>query len=65
MSQVAFAGKLGCSRQRLCDLEHDRFVVTIKYAKELATKLSVAPELLVKLALQDQLKREGIKLKVS
>jgi len=65
LSQVEFAKQLRISKQRLCDIEHNRFAVSIKLAKEIARKLDLPPEWLVKLALQDQLKKEKLSLKVS
>jgi DNA-binding XRE family transcriptional regulator len=64
-SQVEFAKQLGISKQRLCDIEHNRFAVSIKLAKEIALKLDFPAEWLVKLALQDQIKKEKLRLKVS
>ncbi len=51
--------------ERLCDIEHDRFAVSIKLAKEFAKKLDLPAEWLVKLALQDQINKEKLSLKVS
>lgn len=65
MSQTEFAEMLGISKQRLCDIEKDRFNVSIKLAKRVAEVLDLPPEWLVKLAVQGQLDREGIELKVS
>lgn len=65
LSQVDFAKQLGISKQRLCDIEHNRFAVSIRLAKEIAKKLELPAEWLVKLALQDQLKKEKLSLKVS
>jgi DNA-binding XRE family transcriptional regulator len=65
LSQTEFAKQLGISKQRLCDIEHDRFTVSIKLAKQLARKLDLPPEWLVKLTLQDQLKKEKVSLRVS
>ncbi len=65
LSQVEFAKLLGISKQRLCDIEHDRFSVSIKLAKQIAQKLDMPPEWLVKLTLQDQIKKERLNLKVS
>ncbi len=36
MSQVEFAKFLGISKQRLCDLEHNRTNISIHLCKELA-----------------------------
>jgi transcriptional regulator with XRE-family HTH domain len=65
LSQVEFAKQLRISKQRLCDIERDRFTVSIRLAKEIAKKLDLPAEWLVKLALQDQLKKENLSLKVS
>ena len=65
ISQIAFARQLGVSKQRLNDLEHDRHNVSIKLAIKIAKKLDLPPEWLVKLILQQQLDKEGLKLKVS
>jgi DNA-binding XRE family transcriptional regulator len=65
LSQTAFAKILGISKQRLCDLETNRSNVSIKLCKSLAKKLDLPPEWLVKVALQHQLKQEGLDLKVS
>ncbi len=50
LSQVEFAKHLGISKQRLCDIERDRFTVSIRLAKEIAKKLDLPAEWLVKLA---------------
>lgn len=65
LSQVEFAKQLGISKQRLCDIERNRFNVSIRLAKEIAKKLDLPPEWLVKLTLEDQLKKEKLSLKVS
>ena len=65
MSQVEFAEFLGISKQRLCDLEHDRTNVSIQLCTKLADILELPPEWLVKLSLQHQIDKEGLKLKVS
>lgn len=65
LSQTEFAKKLKISKQRLCDLEHDRSGVSISLCKKLAKKLGLPAEWLVKLALDHQLRKEGLNLKVS
>lgn len=65
LTQVEFAKELGISKQRLSDIENNRFNISIKLAKDLAQRLDLPAEWMVKLALQDQLRREGLKLKVS
>ena len=64
MTQVEFAELLGVSKQRLCDIEHSRANVSIKLAKSIAKKLKLPAKWLVRLTLQDQLKKEKIDLKV-
>jgi DNA-binding XRE family transcriptional regulator len=65
LSQVEFAKLLGVSRQRMCDLEANRSNVSIKFCKELAAKLNLPPEWIVKIALQHQLDQAGVNLKIS
>lgn len=65
MTQAELAKLLGISKSRVCDLEKDRFNVSIKLAKEIAEALDVPPEWLVKLTLQHQLKQSEVNLKVS
>ncbi|MCY4523443.1 MAG: helix-turn-helix transcriptional regulator [Halobacteriovoraceae bacterium] len=64
LTQTAFAKSLGISKQRLCDIEANRFNASIKFCKSLAKKLDLPSEWLVKLALQHQFNKEGLKLKV-
>jgi len=63
-SQTEFARELGISKQRLWDIEHNRFSVSISLAKTLAKKLDLPAEWIAKLALNDQIKKEGLKLRV-
>ncbi len=65
LTQVAFAGSLGISKQRLCDIEHNRATVSIKLAKSIAQSLDLPKEWLVRLSLQDQLRKEGVDLRIS
>lgn len=65
LSQVQFAEELGVSKQRLCDLEKNRNSVSIQLCQKLAKKLDLPPEWLVKLALQHELDKAGLSLKVS
>ena len=64
MSQVELSKKLGISKQRLCDIEKNRFPISIKLAIKIAKKLDLSPEWLVKLILQNQIEQEKLKLKV-
>ena len=65
MTQAEMALFLGISKQRLCDLEKDRFNVSLKLCKQMANKLELPAEWLACLALQRQIDREGLRLKVS
>jgi transcriptional regulator with XRE-family HTH domain len=65
ISQVAFARKLGVSRQYLCDVEKGRRLVSPEQAARFATAFGHPPNVLVRLALQDAVSASGLKLKVS
>ncbi|MCB0407053.1 MAG: helix-turn-helix transcriptional regulator [Bdellovibrionales bacterium] len=65
MSQVEFAKFLGVSKQRLCDMEHDRGNISIQLCKKIAKKLDLPEKWIVKLELQHQLDKAGVKLRVS
>ncbi len=64
-SQAAFAKELGLSASNLCDLEKGRKLPSPSRAVKIAKKLGVSETLLVQLALQDLLRREKLKFKVS
>lgn len=64
ISQVEFAEKLGVSKQYLCDLEHDRKSVSVKQAAKFAKVLGHPVITFIQLAIQDQLNKENLKLKV-
>jgi transcriptional regulator with XRE-family HTH domain len=63
-TQTAFAKKLGISVQFLCDLEHDRKIVSPKKAQEFAKALGYPPEQFVALSLQDSLNHYNIQMHV-
>lgn len=63
-TQVAFAKNLGLSRQYLCDLEHGRRGLSPKMAAKLAKKLGYSEEQFIRLALQDELDRVGLRFDV-
>ncbi len=65
MTLEAFAGRIGISRQNLCDVEHDRRSVSSARAVEWARVLGYSEAQFVRLALQDQISRAGLKLRVS
>lgn len=65
MSQTAFAKKLQISPSHLCDIEKGRKVVSALRAARFANTLKKSVPLFVRLALQDELERSGINLKIS
>lgn len=65
MTLEAFAGRIGISRQNLCDVEHDRRSVSPSRAADWARALGYSEAQFVRLALQDQISRAGLKLRVS
>ena len=60
MSQADFAKILGVSRQYLCDLEHNRRIVSPKSAAAFALKLGYSPVQFVRLAVQDAFDKDGL-----
>jgi transcriptional regulator with XRE-family HTH domain len=65
LSQVAFAKKIGISRQYLCDVEKGRRLVSPEQAARFAKAFGHPPNVLVQLALQDSVRESGLKLKVT
>jgi DNA-binding XRE family transcriptional regulator len=65
MTQKELAELLGISKQRVCDIEKNRYHVSLKLCKEMASHLDLPPEWLAKLTLQDQINNEELDLKVS
>jgi len=64
ISQAEFARRLGVSRSHLCDIEKGRKVVSPERAAAWAKVLGFPPTVFVKLALQEQLDRAGVKMNV-
>ena len=64
-SQINFAQRLGVSKQYLCDLEHDRKIVSPKKAKKFADILGYSTEHFIALALQDSLEHDGFHMQVA
>lgn len=64
VSQIDFAKILGVSKQYLCDLEHDRKIVSAKKAKQFAAILGYPEEQFIALAIQDSLEHDGIHMLV-
>ena len=65
ISQQAFAAKLGLSKQNLCDIEKGRKFVSSARAALFAKSLGYPPTYFIQLALQEELNRAGVKLKIS
>ena len=60
MSQAGFSKLLGVSRQYLCDIEHNRRIVSPKTAADFATKLGYSPIQFVRIAVQDEFDKYGL-----
>ena len=64
MSQVDFSEQLGISKSHLCDIEKGRKLVSPERAAIYAKILKYSPEQFVRLALQDQVEKAGLKFNV-
>lgn len=64
ISQVELAKKMGVTRAYLCDVEKGRHVPTIDLALRMAKVMGYLPEQFVSMALQDQLDKAGLKMRV-
>ena len=60
-----FAGKLGVSRQHLCDIEKGRRKISLDRASKWARILGYSETLMVQLALQQLIEEAGLKMKVT
>lgn len=58
-TQVEFSKRLGISRQYLCDLEHNRRIVSVKTAADFASKLGYSAKHFIQIAIQDELNKYG------
>ena len=65
MTQAEFAGKLGISKQHLSHIENGRKVVSPERAARWASLLGYAEPQFVRLALQDELHRAGLRYTVT
>jgi len=63
-SLAVFAQRLGVSRTHLSDIEHGRRSVSLQRASEFALALGYHQAQFVRLALQDQVRDAGLKLRV-
>jgi transcriptional regulator with XRE-family HTH domain len=63
-SLAEFGQRLGVSRSHLSDLEHGRRSLSLQRASEFARALGHHEAQFVRLALQDQIREAGLKLRV-
>ncbi|MBC7754271.1 MAG: helix-turn-helix transcriptional regulator [Moraxellaceae bacterium] len=64
ITQSAFAKKLKISKSHLCDIEKGRKFLSVSRAADFAKLLGFSEEQFVRLALQDEISRSGLKFKV-
>lgn len=64
-TQTRMAEELNLSKQKLCDFEKERRLPSVKMAVKWAKKLKQPPAVWVQIALQDQLRQNNLKFKVS
>jgi DNA-binding XRE family transcriptional regulator len=64
LSQAQMAKMLGLSRSTLCDIEKGRHLVSPGLAAKIARKCGFAATLAVRAALQDQLNKAKLKMRV-
>ena len=64
ISQAEVARRLGITRAHICDIEKGRKFVGPERAAKIAKVLGYSPEQFVRLALQDQVRAAGLKMKV-
>lgn len=64
ISLVECAKKFGCSKQHLCDVEHDRKNVSPRMAAEYAKILGYLPEQFIWLALQGLVDRDKLEVEI-
>ncbi len=64
LTQKELGKRLGISIANLCDIEKGRQLVSPAKAEQIAKVLGVPPQLLVKLALEEELEDAGLKYSV-
>ena len=64
ISQAEFARTLGISRQQLCDIEHDRKIISPKLAAKYASILNYSIPQFIRLALQAIIDRDHLNVTV-
>jgi len=62
--QAELARRLGISRANLCDIEKGRRSVTVKRAAQFARILGYSVNQFVAVAVEDQLRKAGLKVQV-
>lgn len=65
MTQEEFAEMIGVTKSHICDIEKGRKFVSPARAAFFAKKLNYPTKLFVEIALQDIVRRDGLKFKVS
>ena len=65
LTQVEMAKKLKTSKQDLCDIEKERKSVSVERAVFFAKRLKHSERLFAKFAIEDQLRKSGLKIKVT
>lgn len=65
ITQIQMANKLGISKQKLCDFEKGRRLPSVKMVAKWAKMLKHPQSVWIQVVLQDQLRRNNVKLKVS
>lgn len=64
MTLKEFGKKIGISVSNLCDIEKGRKGVSPKKAQQIAKAIGVPPALLIRLAVEEELKTLGLRYKV-
>ena len=65
LNQTQMAVQLGISKQKLCDFEKGRRLPSLKTVVKWAKKIKHPQKVWVQIVLQDQFRRDNLKLKVS
>jgi transcriptional regulator with XRE-family HTH domain len=65
LSQVDFSKRLGLSRANLCDIEMGRKKVSAERAAQIAKRLGYSVNVLVEMALEEELADGGLNFKVT
>jgi transcriptional regulator with XRE-family HTH domain len=65
ISQAELARKMGISRAHLCDIEKGRRLVSAERAAKFAKALGYSVSSFVTAALEDQLRKAGLKMRVT